>query len=311
MHAVGGDFGDLLAGAHLDRERLQLLLGRDLEPLGQRRQHRGRRLDQPDLDVLVGVEAAQAVARELARGMAQLGCELDPCGARADDREAQAAAPGGCGLGMAAHEAAEHLLMNALGLGRAVEEQAVLGDPRHAEIVDHAADRDHQRVVAEAPRRGDLGAAGILHRVEHDLLAAAVEAAHPAELEGVVMGAGMGEVVEPVGIGAQRAGRDLVQQRLPDVAQRAVDQRDPRAATAAETVAEPARQHQPAGAAADDHDVRRHGDLCLRERRGGVRRARCRAIERQGGGLPGQAADLLRHQFSPRRGRSRQARDHP
>ena len=79
--------------------------------------------------------------------MAQLGRELDAGGAGADDREAQALARRGVGLGMAAQEAAEHPLVDALGFGRAVEEEAVLGDARHAEVVDHAAHRDHQGVV--------------------------------------------------------------------------------------------------------------------------------------------------------------------
>ncbi len=89
VHALGAHPFDLLAGVDLDPESAQLALGRELQPLGQGRQHARRRLDQAHLDVLVGIEAAQAVAGELARGMAELGGELDARGTRADDREAQ------------------------------------------------------------------------------------------------------------------------------------------------------------------------------------------------------------------------------
>ena len=93
-----------------------------------------------------------------------------------------AAAPAARGLGMAAQEAAEHPLMDPLGLGRAVEVQAVLGHPGHAEVVDRAADRDHQRVVAEAPRRRSRGRS----RRPPDRArspARPIEATHAAELE--------------------------------------------------------------------------------------------------------------------------------
>ena len=127
---------------------------------------------------------------------------------------------------MAAQKAAEHLLVNALGLGRAVQIEAVLAHARHAEVVEHAADRDHQRVVAEAPSRHQLGAARVADRLEQDFAPAAIEARSSAKLESEMMVAGVREVVEAVRLDAQGARRDLVQQGLPDVDQRAVDQRD-------------------------------------------------------------------------------------
>ncbi len=160
---------------------------------------------------------------------------------------------------MAAQELAEHALLDALGLRQAVEIEAVLGDARHTEIVQHAADRDHEGVVAETLRRHDLGAAGIVDRLEQDFFRAAIEAGHAAELEGEVMPARVHQIVEAIGSGVQRARGDLVQQRLPDVRQHAVDQRDPRLAAPAEPVAELGREDQAAGTAADDDDVVRHG----------------------------------------------------
>jgi len=44
----------------------------------------------------------------------------------------------------------------------------------------------------------------------------------------------MGEIVQAVGLDRQRAGGDLVQQRLPQMGARAIDERDACAAAAAE-----------------------------------------------------------------------------
>ena len=168
---------DLLAGVDLDTEVAQRALGRLLQALGQRRQHARRRLDQAHLDVAVGIEAAQAVADQLAGGVAQLGGELDPGRARAHDREAQPP-PAPSRPALAAQKAAEHLLVDALGLRRAVQKETVLPHARHAEIVEHAADRDHQRVVAEPPAGHQLRAARVGDRTEQDLAPRAIEAAH-------------------------------------------------------------------------------------------------------------------------------------
>ena len=273
---------DLLPGVDLDAERLELARGRGLQPFRQRRQHARRRLDQADLDVGIGVEAAQAVADELARGVAELGGELDPGRPAADDREAQApAAARAVARGVAVQKAAEDLAMDALGLGGAAEIQAVLVDAGHAEVVEHAADRDHQEVVAEPPPGHQLGAARIADRVEHDLAPRPIEAAHLAELEAEAVARRMREVVEAIGLDRQRAGRDLVQQRLPDVGQRAVDERDARPLAAPEPIAEPGREHEPAGAAAHDHDARRERHL-----RTGCRRCRRAALERASASCP-------------------------
>ena len=131
----------------------------------------------------------------------------------------------------------------------------MLPHARHAEIVEHAADRDDQGVVAELPAGNDLGAARIGHRTENDLAPRPVQAAHLAELEDEVVRARVREIVEAVGIRAQGPGGHLVQQRLPDVSESAVDQRDPRLAAPTEPIAELGRENQPARPAADHDDV--------------------------------------------------------
>ena len=84
----------------------------------------------------------------------------------------------------------------------------------------------------------------------------AVEAGHlaVAELEAVPVALRL--IFELVAVDVHAAGGDLVQQRLPDVRARALDERDlAPCRLRAELVAEPRRELEPAGAAADDDDV--------------------------------------------------------
>jgi hypothetical protein len=70
-----------------------------------------------------------------------------------------------------------------------------------------------------------------------------------------MMPAGLRNVVELVVIHVHAARRKLVQQRLPQMRKRLIEQRYARTATTAQPVSEVRRQFQSAGAAADDHDV--------------------------------------------------------
>ena len=92
-HAVGQHLGDLGAGVHLDAELAQQLRGGLGQALRQRRQHAVGGLDQVDLDVLVGIDAVEAVGHDLARRAVQLGGQLDAGGAGADDRHVQLLGP--------------------------------------------------------------------------------------------------------------------------------------------------------------------------------------------------------------------------
>ena len=83
----------------------------------------------------------------------------------------------------------------------------------------------------------------------------AVEADQLAEPEAEMVPVRLREVVELVLVEIHAARGDLVQQRLPQVGARAVDERHLAPAAAAERVAEPRRELQAAGAAADDDDA--------------------------------------------------------
>ena len=100
-----------------------------------------------------------------------------------------------------------------------------------------------------------------------------VETAHLADAVAEAVPVRLGEIVDLVHALVHAAGRDLVQQRLPQMRARLVDERDVGLAAATELVAEPRRQLQAAGPAADHHDA-----VQAARRLGGRRLDRCRRL---------------------------------
>jgi len=92
-------------------------------------------------------------------------------------------------------------------------------------------------------------------RGEQYLLPGAVEADHLAVVEAETVPVRLGQVVELVLVPVHAAGRDLVQQRLPEMPAGAVHQRDGGPAAAAERDPERRRQLQAGGAASHHHDL--------------------------------------------------------
>ena len=94
--------------------------------------------------------------------------------------------------------------------------------------------------------------------------AGAVEADHLAQAKPEAVPIGLGEIVELVAGHVHAAGGDFVEQRLPQMGARLLDQGDVGAAGPAERIAEARDQLEPAGAAADHDDamqvVARHDD---------------------------------------------------
>jgi hypothetical protein len=108
----------------------------------------------------------------------------------------------------------------------------------------------HQHPAAFAPEiLGD-------DRLEAQALGDRIEAVQVAQQEAEMVGAAQDRIGQSLLVGVQRAGRHLVQGRLPDVEAGAVDQQHPfLAGLWAQLASQPRRQFQPAGPAADDHDV--------------------------------------------------------
>ena len=83
----------------------------------------------------------------------------------------------------------------------------------------------------------------------------AIEADHFAEPVAKAVPIGLGEIIQLMLRDVHAAGGDFVEQRLPQMRARLLDQRDVGAAAPPERVAEPRRELEPAGPAADDDDA--------------------------------------------------------
>ncbi len=130
------------------------------------------RLDQHDTDVAFRIDAVEPVGDHRAHGAVQLGGEFGAGGAGADDRRRAAgpAAPApACAL--ARRQALTRRRLNRVACSGVSSGTAYSARARRAEIVGDAADRDHQRVVAEAARRRDLPPLLVMRGGEMDLLA--------------------------------------------------------------------------------------------------------------------------------------------
>ncbi len=257
LHALRQHLRHARRGVHEHAEPAQEL-GRGLrQALRQRRQDAIGSLDHVDLDVLLRVDAVEAVGDELARRLVQLGGELDPGRAGADDRHVQLFGPQRLGLGMRPDAGVHEPAVKAPRLVRLVEPQRMLRDARRAEVIGLAADRDDQRVVGDAAGRRDLVSFLVDVGCDVHLAPRAIEPDHLAHAIAEVVPVRLREVVELVHREVHAARRDLVQQRLPQVRARLVDQCNVRLRALAQRVAEPGGELEPARAAADHDDAMR------------------------------------------------------
>ncbi|MNN26956.1 hypothetical protein D3C81_1404770 [compost metagenome] len=156
---------------------------------------------------------------------------------------------------MGAQVVVEQLAVEALGLLAGVEEDAVLGGAEGAEVVGRAADGDHQAVIGQGARGHQLAALLVERGGDLDALAGAIQSAQAAELELEVVPFRLGDIVQLILRGVERAGGHFVQQGFPDVGEIGVDQGDLGLAAFTQGAAEPGRELQPAGAAADNYDA--------------------------------------------------------
>ncbi len=118
----------------------------------------------------------------------------------------------------------------------AVNEVAVFGDARRAEVVRAAAEGQDQHIVLQLAGVGDY-LAGRLHRREADASRCAVDR---FELPGHVfemMGARMRNVMHLLFVDVPGAGSEGVQHRLPHVNPAAIDQADPRSTATTQRMA--------------------------------------------------------------------------
>ena len=190
---------------------------------------------------------------QFTQGVVQFRRQFDSRGAAADDGDSKL---GQRLLATAATEGQfQHPVAQLLRVVRGVQEHRVLANAGRAEIVRLRAHRQHQPVIGHFARRAKLRSAGIAHFGKLDAAPFGVQRLHIAELELVTVAIAMGEVIDLVLASVERAGGHLVQQRLPDVCGRAVDQHDAGLVLRAQGAPQPGGEFQAAGAAANDDDA--------------------------------------------------------
>ena len=137
---------------------------------------------------------------------------------------------------------------------RRVEHDAVFLHAGHAEVVADRADRDDQRVIAEAAARDDLDPVLVKGRRDADFLALPVQSVHAAETEREMVPVSLRQIFQAFGIRIEATRRDFVEQRLPQMRRRGIDQRDIRALLVSQLVAQTGRQFQSSCSTAHDDD---------------------------------------------------------
>ena len=163
------------------------------------------------VDVLLGVDAVEAVGDHGAGGAVQLGRELGAGGAGADDGDVELAGPHRLGLGVGAQAGIDQAAVEAGRLLGRVQGDGVLGHAGGAEIVAAAADRQHQDVVGDGALGRDQAALLVMGGAEENVPGLAVEPDQLADAVVEMVPVRLGEVVQRMVVQVHAAGGDLVQ----------------------------------------------------------------------------------------------------
>ena len=202
-------FVHLGAGADLDAQLVEEAMRRLRDALRQAGQDALRGLDQHDADVALGIDAIEPVRDQFARRAMEFSGKLGAGRAGADDRDVELALTHRAFLRLRAQAGVDQAAVEAPRLRRRFQRHRILRDASCPEIIGHAADRDHQRVVSQGARRRDLTPLVVEGGGEANLFSGAIEPDHLAQAiaEGVPMR--LGEVVHLVfaGIDAARSHR--------------------------------------------------------------------------------------------------------
>ena len=216
----------LLPGHHVHAELLELLGGFLGQTLGQRRQDAGRRLDEADSKVPFGNHVVQAVGGQCPGDRVELRREFHAGRARADDGDVQLGFLDRSAVGVRLEIGRQQTLLEALGLLGSIEKHAVFANALNTEIVADAADGDYRGVEGNRALGNELSAVLVESGCNGDFAGRALETAHAPETKAESVGARLGQVLDLVFVDVHGASGDLVQQWLPHMRPRGVDQGD-------------------------------------------------------------------------------------
>ncbi len=187
----------------------------------------------------------------------QLGRKLRAGRASADDRDVELTGSHRSVLRIGAQTRIDQAAVEARGLLRRFERYRVFRGARGTEIVGHAAGRHHEEIIGQRCRRRDFAVLVVVHRGELQQLRGPVDTDHLAETIDEMMPMRLGEKIQFVLGPAQTAGRDGMQQRLPQMCAGLLDKDALRLPALAERVAQSGHEFKSGRAAADHHNARR------------------------------------------------------
>src|SRR5215472_5026387 len=213
-----------------------------------------------NLNVLLGIDPVESISDQLARRVMQLRRKLGAGRARPYDRDLQLLRAQDVGLRMAADIGIHQAAVEACREWR-VQRYRMLAHTGGAEIVALAAHCDNERIVTKAAHRRDL-AAFVINVGRHvDFTSLPIEANHLANAIAEAMPMRLRQEVDFVDCEIHTSGGDLVQQGLPKMRARFVNQGDIGELAPAELVPQLGHKLETAGAAADHNDSVKIGAL--------------------------------------------------
>ena len=183
----------------------------------------------------------------------ELRAQFNARGAAADDDNAQRRTDVLRGPG---HLALQEIVAKVLGLRRRVQKNAVRCDTRYAKVIAHAAHRQNKRVIANLRGRSFDLADPALPGGKPYHLTPAIEAIHAARDKSKMIPFGLSSETQRLPAGIQNAGRHFMQQRLPDMREAAIHERDLRPGTAKLSPQRGCQFEAACAAAYDDYSVR-------------------------------------------------------
>src|SRR5262245_50371792 len=185
----------------------------------------------------------------------QLGRKLRAGGASANDRDLQLFRTQRLGLRVRSDAGVNEATVKAFGLRLALEQNGMLLGPWRAKVVAEAADGNDQGVVSHRLPLGDNETLLVAKRGNMHQPALTVDPAHLTDAVAKTMPVRLSQIIELVHADVHAAGRDFMQQRLPQMRALFFDQRDGGFAASAELVAEPGDKFEPARTTADHDDL--------------------------------------------------------
>src|ERR1700678_792325 len=173
----------------------------------------------------------------------------------ADDRHVKLARARRAWLRLRAQAGVDQSPVESFRLRQVFQLHGVFCDAACSEIVGHAADGDHQRVVPDGTRRRDLSSLVVKSGGEMHFLACTIEPDHLAEVIAEAVPMRLSEVAQLAFARIDTARRHRVQAWLPQMRPRTLDQRHRRPQAPSQTIAKAGDEFQARCPAPDDDDA--------------------------------------------------------